>query len=83
VVDKPAQKQLDRLPADDFTRVDAAILSMRVDPFTGDIEHLKNDRYGYRRRVGNYRILFDVDTAAHRVRVGAVKRRTTTTYKRR
>jgi hypothetical protein len=50
VLDQAAQKQLDRLPADDFAHVDAAIESMRVDPFSGDIEHLKNDRYGYRRR---------------------------------
>jgi hypothetical protein len=57
---------------------------MRVDPFAGDLERLtKHDRYSFRRRVGNYRILFNVDTVARRVRVGAVERRTTTTYKRR
>jgi mRNA-degrading endonuclease RelE of RelBE toxin-antitoxin system len=83
VVDKAAQKPLDRLPADDFGHVDAASESMSVDPFSGDLEHLKNDRYGYRRRVGNYHVLFDVDKPARRVRIGGVARRTSTTYRKR
>jgi len=82
VVDKPAQKQLDRLPSRDFDRVDAALLAMAADPFGGDIQRLaKHDRYSFRRRVGDYRILFNVDTVARRVR--AVERRTTTTYRTR
>jgi hypothetical protein len=57
---------------------------MAVDPFGGDLERLtKHDRYSFRRRVGDYRILFNVDTAARRVRVGAIDRRTTTTYRKR
>ena len=83
-MDKPAQKQLDRLPPRDFARVDAALVSMATDPFAGDLERLtKHDRYSFRRRVGDYRILFNVDTGARRVRVGAVDRRTTTTYRKR
>jgi mRNA-degrading endonuclease RelE of RelBE toxin-antitoxin system len=57
---KSAQKQLDKLPAGDFTRVDAAIESMRGDPFTGDVVHLTNAEAAFRRRVGDYGILFDV-----------------------
>jgi hypothetical protein len=34
VVDKPAQKQLDRLPPRDFARVDAALVSMTGDSGT-------------------------------------------------
>jgi mRNA-degrading endonuclease RelE of RelBE toxin-antitoxin system len=68
VVDKPAQKQLDRLPPRDFGRVDVALVFMAADPFGGDLERLtKHDRYSFRRRVGDYRILFNVDTAARRV----------------
>jgi len=55
---------------------------MAADPFGGDIQRLaKHDRYSFRRRVGDYRILFNVDTVARRVR--AVERRTTTTYRTR
>lgn len=72
------------MPPRDFARVDAALVSMAADPFGGDLERLtKHDRYSFRRRVGDYRILFSVDTVARRVRVGAVDRRTTTTYRKR
>jgi mRNA-degrading endonuclease RelE of RelBE toxin-antitoxin system len=84
VLDKPAQKQLDRLPPDDFDRVDAVLRSMGTNPFGGDLERLtKHHRYSFRRRVGSYRILFNVDVTARRVRVGSVERRTTTTYRKR
>ena len=57
---------------------------MAADPLRGDIQRLaKHDRYSFRRRVGDYRILFNIDTVARRVRVGAVERRTTTTYRKR
>ena len=82
-VAKSAQKQLDKLPAGDFTRVDAAIEGMRVDPFAGDIVHLKNADAAFRRRVGDYRILFDVFRERRHVNVVAILRRTTTTYRRR
>jgi mRNA-degrading endonuclease RelE of RelBE toxin-antitoxin system len=77
------QKQLDKLPAADFTRVDAAIESMRVDPFTGDVVQLKKAEAAFRRRVGDYRLLFDVFRERRHVDVVAVLRRTTTTYRKR
>ena len=80
---KSAQKQLDKLPAGDFTRVDAAIEGMRVDPFAGDVVHLKNAEAACRRRVGDYRILFDVFRERRHVDVVAILRRTTTTYRKR
>jgi mRNA-degrading endonuclease RelE of RelBE toxin-antitoxin system len=79
---KSAQKQLDKLPAGDFTRIDAAIESMRVDPFEGDVVHLKNAEAAFRRRVGDYRILVDVFRDRRHVDVVAVLRRTTTTYRK-
>lgn len=80
---KSAQRQLDKLPAGDFTRVDAAIESMHVDPFAGDVVHLTNAEAAFRRRVGNYRILFDVFRDRRHVDVVAILRRTTTTYRQR
>ena len=80
---KSAQKQLDELPDRDFARIDAAIASMRVDPLTGNVVHLKNAEAAFRRRVGDYRILFDVSSERRHVDVVAIVRRTTTTYRRR
>jgi mRNA-degrading endonuclease RelE of RelBE toxin-antitoxin system len=53
---------------------------MQANPFSGDIVRLKNQPATFRRRVGNYRILFDVHPATGFVDVVAIKRRTSTTY---
>jgi mRNA interferase RelE/StbE len=82
-VDPDAQKQLDRLPPRDFARVDAALEAMRVDPLAGNIKRLKNHPHALRRRVGNYRVFFDLDHAAHVVIIASVERRTSTMYRKR
>lgn len=56
---------------------------MRVDPFVGDVVRLTNTDDAYRRRVGDYRILFDVFRDHRHIEITAVLRRTTTTYRKR
>lgn len=53
---------------------------MTANPFAGDVKKLQGGLEGYRRRVGNWRVFFDVITSASRVVVTAIERRTTTTY---
>jgi mRNA-degrading endonuclease RelE of RelBE toxin-antitoxin system len=47
------------------------------------VVHLKNAEAAFRRRVGDYRILFDVFRERRHVDVVAIVRRTTTTYRKR
>lgn len=75
-----AQKSLDRVPAADRQRIEAAIDAMRADPLSGDVVKLK-EMDAFRRRVGNYRIIFDIDFKARAVRIFDVLRRSTTTYR--
>jgi len=56
---------------------------MANDPHAGDIVRLKGTRFGWRRRVGDYRILYDLDRAERLITVQHIARRTTTTYRRR
>ena len=56
---------------------------MGSDPLTGDIRRLKNERAAFRRRVGDWRIFFDVDPERRVVDVSSIERRTTTTYRQR
>jgi mRNA-degrading endonuclease RelE of RelBE toxin-antitoxin system len=56
---------------------------MTRDPFAGDVIPLTNERAAYRRRVGNWRIFFDVDREKRLVDVTDIDRRTTTTYRKR
>jgi len=53
---------------------------MERDPFSGDVVRLKAQPTAWRRRVGNWRILFDVEPAQRRVLVHDIARRTSTTY---
>ena len=41
-------------------RIASAIEAMATDPFAGDVKRMKGAPY-YRRRVGDWRIIFDVD----------------------
>jgi mRNA-degrading endonuclease RelE of RelBE toxin-antitoxin system len=76
----PAQKGFKKLPPKDRARVEAALTAMQSDPFTGDIRRLKGNPPGWRRRVGNYRIIYDLDFDKREIVIAAILRRTSTTY---
>ena len=80
VITGPAQKDFRKLPQKERARVKAALLSLESDPFMGDVKRLKGSPSAWRRRVGNYRLLFDLDFDQHLVVVSAILRRTSTTY---
>jgi mRNA interferase RelE/StbE len=76
----PAQKDFRKLPAKDQARVRVALLSMEENPFLGDVKRLKGQPTAWRRRVGNYRIIYDLYIEEHLIVVGGILRRTSTTY---
>jgi mRNA-degrading endonuclease RelE of RelBE toxin-antitoxin system len=53
---------------------------MQSNPFRGDIKCLKGQPEAWRRRVGNYRILYDLDIEKRHVFILAIVRRTSATY---
>jgi mRNA interferase RelE/StbE len=83
IIAKPAQRQLERVPRADQTRLLDTFEAMRRNPFDGDIAQLKNQPANFRRRVGAWRIFFDLDHDERRIEVLAIMRRTSTTYRRR
>jgi mRNA-degrading endonuclease RelE of RelBE toxin-antitoxin system len=68
-----------RLPTGDRSRIEHALDAIRSDPYSGDLRHISGTLH--RRRVGDYRILFDIDLATHAVMIRRIARRTTTTYR--
>jgi mRNA-degrading endonuclease RelE of RelBE toxin-antitoxin system len=46
----------------------------------GDLNRLKGKPPGWRRSVGNYRIIYDLDFETREIAIHAILRRTTTTY---
>ena len=79
----PAEKQLRKINNSDKRRILRTLQTMQDDPLRGDIQWLEEMSPAYPRRVGNWRILFDLDRDNRRVIVTAVMRRTTTTYRKR
>jgi mRNA-degrading endonuclease RelE of RelBE toxin-antitoxin system len=79
-VARAAQKQLRRIPVRDRDKIAAAIRTMAIDPFEGDIIKLEGDADRYRRRVGSFRIFFRVDRPTRAVGISAIVRRSSTTY---
>ena len=75
-----AAKQLARLPTKDRQRVAAALRAMRSDTFGGDIQRLRGQESTWRRRVGGYRIVYDLDLEHGTMDVLDIVRRTSTTY---
>ena len=75
-----AEKLLRRLPNKDVRLISRAFDGMMVDPFAGDIVRLRNERSAWRRRVGNYRVFFDIYANLHIVDIVEIERRTSNTY---
>ena len=78
-----ARKALARAPRPERERLQAALREMEQDPFAGDVVRLDEQPTAFRRRVGDWRLLFDVYRGTRLVRVRFIERRTTTTYRRR
>jgi len=76
-----AQKQFARLSSfKDQQRIFAAVTSLGNFPDVKQITALVNHQYGYRLRVGNYRILFDVESVINIIEIQEVKKRDDHTY---
>ena len=80
VITKPAVRNLDEVPRADVEHINAAFEEMRADPYGGDIKFLKGTKRTLRRRVGSWRILFDVNADQRIVVILGVFRRSSNTY---
>jgi len=69
------QKQLDLLPSTVFDRVAERIASLRDEPRPAAVVKLKGLPSSYRVRVGDYRLVYEVDDVAQEVRIITVENR--------
>lgn len=82
-VTKDAQSDLCELPKPVRKRVARVLDQMRSDPFQGDVKALRGDEWKgiFRRRVGDYRILFLPESTTHVVRILRILIRSGKTYR--
>jgi len=78
-----AIKELKKLPRDRQAQIERAIDEMESDPMTGDVIPLKGSEWKgrYRKRVGDYRIIFAFDRRAMSVTISAILIRSEKTYR--
>ena len=79
VITSRAKRQFRRLSADDRDSIDQAFSEMCENPFRGDVKFLRG-LDTLRRRVGDWRILYELNERQKLVVVTAIKRRGSTTY---
>lgn len=77
---KKALKQASRLDRQTQTKIFTAAQELKGMPNTRNVKALVGHEYGYRLRVGNYRVLFDWDGGIRIVEVQEVKLRNENTY---
>ena len=73
------QRVLDAVQASDYRRVLARLEALAGNPRPPGCEKLEDDIH--RMRAGDIRIIYRVDEGARRVDVGAIRRRSETTYR--
>jgi mRNA interferase RelE/StbE len=78
---RKARKQVDKI-TDKTTRIDIeeAIDTLSDLPTAKNVKALTNHQYGYRLKVGYYRVLFDVENDIQIIDIQEVKKRDDNTY---
>jgi mRNA-degrading endonuclease RelE of RelBE toxin-antitoxin system len=75
-----AAKQLRKLDRHVQVQISEAVGALAAMPATANVKALTNHEYGYRLRVGNYRILFDWSGMVNIVEIQEVRKRDERTY---
>lgn len=73
-------KDISKFPKPDQVRILAAIENLPLDSHAGDIEKIKGEEKTWRRRIGNYRIYYEIIPEDRVVYVFNAERRTSSSY---
>ena len=75
-----AVKQMQRIAESDRQTIYVKTKELQNFPNVRNIKHLKNYKYEYRLRIGNYRVLFNFDDGVKIISIEEVKKRDERTY---
>ena len=77
---KKSLKQLRNIPLPYRSAITDATRKLEEFPECPNVKPLENHKYGYRLRVGRYRVLFDYDGQIKIIEIQEVKKRDERTY---
>lgn len=79
-IDSGVYKDLSKFPKSYANKILSVILSLENNPYIGDIEKIKGEENTWRRRVGAYRIFYEIYSEFNFIHVLWVERRGSKTY---
>lgn len=80
VIDPSVKKMFKRISQDDARRIGFVLRELVVNPYAGDIEKLEGEDDIWRRRIGAFRLFYEVHTDRRLIYVFQLERRTSTIY---
>ena len=79
-VDAKVYKALRKFPKPIAQKIVQAIEVLPGNPYAGDIDKVEGERFLWRRRVGEYRMFFEIHQDKHFIDVVRVERKGSKTY---
>lgn len=79
-IDSGVYKDLSKFPKNYADKILAVILSLENDPYKGDIGKIKGEENMWRRRVGAYRVFYEIHSVLNFIHILWVERRSSKTY---
>lgn len=79
-IDPVVYKFLKKIPRGDAERILIEINNLRNNPFYGNIQKMKDEENVWRRRIGVYRIRYELIVKEKLIHIFRVERRTLKTY---
>jgi len=80
VIANRAKRRHRRLSIDEREQIDRVLSQIADDPLAGDVKFLRGSRGVLRRRIGDWRIIFEIDREKRIVLITDVTRRGSHTY---
>ena len=80
VVHHSVGKQLQKFPRQDIKKIETTFEQLRINPYFGDIQKMEGEKDVWRRRVGSYRVFYELSVDKQIVFVFWIERRTSKTY---
>ena len=75
LIERTAERDLKNLPTNLFDRIVPRIKALAVIPRTSGCHKLAGSKNAWRIRIGDYRVVYEIDDARQRVRIFRVRHR--------
>ncbi len=79
-IDPSVLKTLKKIPRHNAEAIFRIIQAFKINPYFGDIQKMRGEENVWRRRVGAYRIFYEIEAGKKIILIFRIERRTSHTY---